>query len=219
MGDGIGALGPLRPRRNARCGLSVVALLALALLNGCGLLPDQSDAGMRTGGETSEGSVQSGHKSVPTTGNQGGEVSPTDYTDSRYHYRVIGPGPMKAQSDGTASFSGEDEKFEVAIVEGTRAADPAALAEADLAALGRSASEFQVLVRPQAITLGEQRMIKVTYASIGKSYATGKPLKMFAVRYYIPKNSEMLALLTYRDAASEFDAKEAEGFAASFRWL
>lgn len=199
----------------------LTTLFALWLLSGCGLFPERAGARAQKDGQTiGSGSTDPspGPGTASNSGNQGGEANPTGYTDARYHYRITGPGPLKAQSDGTASFAGEDERLEVAIVEGAKAADPAALAEADLSSLSRSTADFQVLFRPDAVTLGGQRVIKFTYSSSGKGH-TGKSIKLFNVRYYIPKSDTMLAVVSYRDAASEFDAKEADGFASSFRWL
>jgi hypothetical protein len=181
------------------CRAATTALVAAALVSGCGPFPGGSEA-------------------PSPRANQGGETNPTVYTDARFNYRMTGPGPLKPRADGTASFAGEDELLEVAVVGDARAADPAALAQSDLKSLSGSVSDFQVLVQPVAVSLGGQRVIKFTYSSTGSGHA-GKTIKFFNVRYYIAKNDKMLAVISYRDAATEFDAQEADGFASSFRWL
>jgi hypothetical protein len=178
---------------------ATIALVAAAVVSGCGPFPGGSEApNART--------------------NQGGETTSTVYTDARFNYKITGPGPLKPRSDGTASFAGEDELLEVAVVGDARAADPAALAQSDLKSLSGSVSDYQVLIQPVAVTLGGQRVIKLTYSSTGSSH-TGKSIKFLNVRYYIAKNDKMLAVISYRDAATEFDAQEADGFASSVRWL
>ena len=157
---------------------------------------------------------------TPTSGasNQGGETNPADYTDTRFNYSLHGPGKLKPQPDGTAVFVGEDERLEVAVVQGSTAADPLALAQSDLGSLKGSTTDFQVLVQPTSVSVGSQRGAKFTYSYTAQSHF-GKQAKFFGVRYYIPKNPAMLAVMTYRDLATEFDAGEADGFANSFKWL
>ena len=69
-----------------------------------------------------------------------------------------------------------------------------------------------------AVTLGGQRMVKWNYSSTGTGHS-GNPVNLFNVRYYIPTDEGRLAIVSYRDAASEFDAKKADEFAGSFLWL
>jgi hypothetical protein len=198
----------------------LTALAAMVLLSACEVPGFGGGRGPKeqpeTGGASSSSSPRSGTASTP--GNQGGETNPTAYTDTRYQYRISTPGPMKAQPDGTASFSGEDERLEVMVIEGAKAADPAALAEEDLNSLSRSTPGFKVLIRPSPVTFGGQRMIKWTYESTGKSF-NGKQTSFYTARYYIPKDERKLAVVSYRDSAGEFDAKEADDLAGSFRWL
>jgi hypothetical protein len=209
---------PLRDGNAIRAVLT--ALAALILVSACESPSFGGPRGAKeqpeTGGANLASSARSG--SASSSGNQGGETNPTAYTDARYHYRISTPGPMKAQPDGTAIFAGEDERLEVMVIEGAKAADPAALADEDLSSLSRSTPGFQVLIRPTPVTLGGQRMIKWTYQSTGKSF-TGKQTTFFSVRYYIPSDQRKLAIVSYKDAAGEFDVKEADEFAGSFRWL
>lgn len=182
----------------------VALCLTVVLAGGCSRSPSHGDVGEQ-GGTSGGGST-----------NQGGETNPTAYTDARYHYTITGPGPLKPQADGTAVFAGEDERLEVAVVTGSKAADPLAVAQADLNSL-KSAPDFQVLVQPIAVSLAGQRGVKFTWSYTTQSH-TGKQAKFFSVRYYIPKNDSMLAVVAYRDIATEFDANEADGFANSLRW-
>jgi hypothetical protein len=188
---------------------------ALSLLLSLLLLCTCSTGNTRSRSDTGE---EPPSPSASGAQNQGGENTPSGYTDTRYHYSITGPGPLKPQPDGTAVFVGEDERLQVAVVEGAKAADPLALAHTDLDAIKTSAPNFQVLVQPVAVSLAGQRGAKFTYAFSGKSH-TGGQIKIFAVRYYIPKNDSMLAVVSYQDAATEFSAAEADGFANSFHWL
>jgi hypothetical protein len=205
----------------------LAGVASLLLLAGCSPFPGQSGAARNSGGGTSQASQppaptsQAGAAAEPSAadpGNQGGENKPAGYTDARYHYSLTGPGPLTARPDGTASFAGEDEQLVVSVVEGSRAADPAALAQADLNSLRSSTADFRLLSAPVAVTLGGQRVVRFTYSWTGRS-STGRQTTFTGARYYISKNEAMLAVISYRDASSEFSASEADGFAASFRWL
>jgi hypothetical protein len=144
---------------------------------------------------------------------------PATYTDGQYHYRIDSPGPMSARSKGTASYIGPEERLEVVIVEGAAAADPAALADKDWSALRSSTKDFMVLAAPAGVTLGGPRIIKFMYSGTVDNPTTRKSIKVTTVRYYIAKNSALLAVVTYGDNSQEFDDKEADGFARSFSWL
>lgn len=133
--------------------------------------------------------------------------------------RYFRPWAHERRPDGTASFAGEDERLDVAVVEGAKAVDPAALAEMDLNSLSGSTTEFRVLSRPAAVALVGQRVVQFTYTSSDKSQVTGRSVTLTNVRYDIPKNDAMPAVVSYRDASSEFNSQEADGFASSFRWM
>ena len=79
-----------------------------------------------------------------------------------------------------------------------------------------STPDFRLLAAPLAVTIGGQRMIKFIYDSTA---AGAKPLKVTTVRYYVPKNEAMVAVVTYRDAATEFDSSEADSILSTFKWL
>jgi hypothetical protein len=140
------------------------------------------------------------------------------YTDDRYHYSIDSPGPLTPGSRG-ASYFGPEERLEIAVVEGSAAADPAALADKDTSALKSSIGDFKLVAPPAPVTLGEQRMIKFRYTGTVDNPTTGKSIRLTSARYYIAKNSSLLAVVTYGDKSEEFDPKEADDIARSFRWL
>jgi hypothetical protein len=201
-------------------------LSTLVFLTACGLIPGQS-ATSRQSNEPQRESAQpvpsatQEAQTQPTGGGAdlGGQNKPTGYTDARYNYRITGPGPLSARSDGTASFVGEDERLQVAVVQDEKAANPLALAQSDVSSLGATSAGFRTVSGPATVTLGGQNMVKVTFAWTGKSQAAGTQLKKTGVRYYIPKSPSTLAVVHYEDASGEFDQREADGFAGSFRWL
>lgn len=190
-------------------------LTVAAVLPGCGFSTSHNRSG--SGGDLGDVTASPSPRASGQA-TRGGENNPATYTDSRFNYRITGPGPMSRNADGAASFAGEDERLVVDVVTGSRAGDPTALAQSDLDSLRGSTPNFQVMVQPTAVSLGGQRVIKLTYSSSGQSF-TGKTIKFFNVRYYIAKNESTLAVISYRDASTEFDAQEADGFASSFRWL
>jgi len=197
-----------------RVRLLALSVSAAAVLFGCGF----STSHNRSNGSDLGDVAASQSPGTSRQAGPGGESNPATYTDSRFNYRITGPGPMSRNADGTASFAGEDERLVVTVVTDSRAADPNALAQSDLNSLRGSTPDSQVLIQPVAVTLGGQRVIKFTYSSSGQSFK-GKTVKFFNVRYYIAKNDSTLAVISYRDASTEFDAQEADGFASSFRWL
>src|SRR6202022_1336825 len=74
------------------------------------------------------------------------------YRDTAHPYPTSGPGRRTGNGAGTASFIGPVERLEVAIVDGTRASDPMALARADLSALKTTATDFRQVQPPTAVT-------------------------------------------------------------------
>src|ERR1700674_630578 len=69
-----------------------------------------------------------------------GESEPHRYTDAKYHYLIDAPGLMTANADGTASYLGASERMEIAVVTGSGASDPPALAGQDARSLSTSVS-------------------------------------------------------------------------------
>jgi hypothetical protein len=126
---------------------------------------------------------------------------------------------MSPKSKGAASYFGPEERLEVTVVEGSSAADPSALAEKDISQLKATISDFKVVAAPASVSLGERRVVKFTYSGTVDNPTTGKPIKLKSARYYIPKDGSLLAVVTYGDGTEEFDPKEADDIARSFRWL
>ena len=157
----------------------------------------------------------------PATGAEAnnGETPAVRYTDTREGYRVDSPGKMTANSDGSASVTGPLERLRIVVVHGAAAADPAAVAAADVGALRSSAQNFRLVSGPALAAVGSSRIQKVVYNwTDGTSSVTGKPNDLVGVRYYIPKNATTLAVLTYGITASQYDPQGADDVAMTFTW-
>jgi hypothetical protein len=142
------------------------------------------------------------------------------YTDSAHRYRISGPGRMTANPDGTASFIGPVERLEVAIVDGSRAADPMALATADFNALKTTATDFRQVQAPATVTVSGHRTIKFVYQwTAGTNAVTGKANQLTTARYYITKDSGRLAMVSYSSASNQYDPQGADDIANTFAWL
>jgi hypothetical protein len=149
----------------------------------------------------------------------GGEVS-LAYTDTLHRYRISGPGRMTASADGSASFIGPVERLEVAIVDGTRAADPMALANADLGTLKTTATDFRQVQAPASVTISGHRSIKFVYQwTSGTNAVTGKANVLITARYYVTKDATRLAVVSYSSAANQYDPQGADDVANTFAWL
>jgi hypothetical protein len=202
----------------------IAAASTFVLLTACGQSANQPGAAKSTdraaqSSPPASTEAQSQPAVAGSPGNQGGQTTPTGYTDTRYHYRLMGPGQINPRSDGTASFVGEDEKLEVAVVEGARAADPMALAQAEVSSLNSTMPGVHIASRPAQVSLGGHSMVKFSYTWTANTQASGKQVKMTGVRYFIPKDAGTVAVVRYGDSSSQFDTQEADGFASSFRWL
>jgi len=171
------------------------------------------------------GSSSAGTTTTPTDeantqeAGAGGEVS-LAYTDTLHRYRISGPGRMTASADGSASFIGPVERLEVAIVDGTKAADPMALANADLSTLKSTATDFRQVQAPAAVTVSGHRSIKFVYQwTAGTNAVTGKANVLITARYYITKDATRLAVVSYASAANQYDPQGADDVANTFAWL
>jgi hypothetical protein len=185
------------------------AILVLAfgsLLAACG----SSSAGTTTASSDQANTQEAG---------AGGEVS-IAYTDILHRYRISGPGRMTASADGSASFIGPVERLEVAIVDGTRAADPMALANADLGTLKTTATDFRQVQAPASVTISGHRSIKFVYQwTSGTNAVTGKANVLITARYYVTKDATRLAVVSYASAANQYDPQGADDVANTFAWL
>jgi hypothetical protein len=179
---------------------SVVLLagtVALAALVACGPLPE------RAGG----------------AGEGGGEAALVKYTDAQSHYSVMAPGRLTQQPDGSAAFVGPSERVQVSVIQGAGAADLNALAQSEINSLSTSTQGFRVTAKPGPFTVAGHRGLKFTYTwSEGASAVTGKPTALTSVRYYIPKDSATVAVLTYGTATAQFDPQGADDIANTFKW-
>jgi len=187
---------------------AIVVLASLSVLAACG----QS---VSTNGAPAE----SANTQAGADAGAGTETS-IAYTDTAHHYRISGPGRMAANPDGTASFIGPVERLEVAIVDGTRAADPMALASADLNALKTTATDFRQVQAPTVVTVSGHRTVKFVYQwTAGTNAVTGKANQLITARYYITKDSGRLAMVSYASAVNQYDPQGADDVANTFAWL
>ena len=148
-----------------------------------------------------------------------GEAPAVSYIDSRYHYRIDGPGHMSANADGTASVIGPSERLVVSVVQGASAADPVALARTDVKSMPSSTANFLLKAGPGEITLNGKKVQKFIFTyNAGTSAVTGKPLDLVGVRYYIPKDSGTVAVVTYGIVSNQYDPQGADDIALTFQW-
>ena len=148
-----------------------------------------------------------------------GESVPHRYTDARYHYLIDAPGLMTANADGTANYIGPSERMEIAVVTGSGAADPAALAGQDAKSLSGSLSGFHQLSSPSTVSLNGRSVTKFTFTwNAGTSAVTGKAVELTSVRYYVPKDSATLAVITYGIVSNQFDPQGADDIVSTFKW-
>lgn len=190
-------------------GLHFGSLLTVGILaiSACGSPTDQSAA------------AQSPAPAEAQTGP--GESVPVTYTDTRFHYRVDAPGGrMTPNADGTASYIGPSERLEIAVVQGSQAANPGAIASRDLSSVAASAPGFQKLADPATVTMNGRKVIRFVYRwNAGISQVTGKAIDLTTVRYYVPKDGGTLAVIAYGIVSNQFDPQGADDLVLTFQWL
>jgi hypothetical protein len=126
---------------------------------------------------------------------------------------------MTPNPDGSASFIGPSERLEVTVVQGASASDPGALASQDSKSLATSAQSFHLVSNPAAVTISGHRVTRFTYTwNAGTSTVTGKAIALTSVRYYVPKDSTTLAVITYGAVSNQFDPQGADDVASTFKW-
>lgn len=163
------------------------------------------------------GAVPAGERAAGGEANNG-EAQAIPYDDARSGYRIEAPGPMTANADGSASYIGAQERLEIHLLQGAAAA-PATAAAADIADLTANAPGFALVSGPTAAQVGPRTLQKLVYRwTAGTSAVTGKPIELVSVRYYLPKNSTTLAVLTYGVTASQYDPQGADDTAMTFAW-
>ena len=188
---------------------AIVVLASLSVLSACG--PSSAST---SGAPAEQTNTQAGAEAGAGT-----ETS-IAYTDTAHHYRISGPGRMTANPDGTASFIGPVERLEVAIVDGTRASDPMALARADLSTLKTTATDFRQVQAPAAVTVSGHHAVKFVYQwTAGTNAVTGKANQLITARYYITRDSTRLAVVSYSSALNQYDPQGADDIANTFAWL
>jgi hypothetical protein len=187
---------------------ATVAALAGSLA-ACGLAPASSSS------SPSPGAGEQAQAGDPGTGGENAFL----YDNNRFHYRVAAPGVMADKADGSAAFTGQVERLEIHVVSGTPAADSSGLANADLAQLRSSAGSFRLESGVQQLQLSGRQVTKFVYSWVdGTSPVTGKPVSLVTARYYIPRDSSMIAVLTYSSVSSQYDPQGADDIAMTFQW-
>jgi hypothetical protein len=148
-----------------------------------------------------------------------GESVPVLYVDARFHYRIDAPGHMTSNADGTAAYIGPSERLEIAILQGSTASDPGALAGQDMKSLSGSAAGFRQLSTPASLTLNGHPVTRFTYTwNAGTSTVTGKAIELTSVRYYLSKDATTLAVITYGIVSNQFDPQGADDIVSTFQW-
>ena len=189
---------------------------ATHLLAACGI------AGMLVVSACSSDTAGAGASATPTPAAeaQNGEAAPVRYVDSRYHYQIDGPGHMTSNADGSASFIGPSERLEISVAQGSKASDPTALANADAQSLAGSAAGFHQVSKPTSVTVGNLKAIKFVYTwNAGTSAVTGKTNVLTSVRYYIAKDPNTLAVISYGIVSTQYDPQGADDVVSTFQWL
>jgi hypothetical protein len=161
----------------------------------------------------------SAHSLAGSESTNNGEAAAVTYVDARYHYRIDAPGRMSANADGTASVIGPSERLVVSVVQGSSAGDPAGLARAEVKTMPSSTANFHLMAGPSEITLNGKKVQRFVFTyNAGTSAVTGKALDLVGVRYYIPKDSATLAVVSYGIVSNQYDPQGADDIATTFQW-
>lgn len=187
--------------------LGLAAFAAVVALSACG---GSSPTGTTAGG------TAGGTATAPEANN--GEAQLLTYVDSRFHYRIDAPGHITAAADGTAGFVGPVERIQIEVKQAS-SADLPGLARTDIQSLPTTLTGFQLKSGPTMVTLNGKPSEKFVFTySGGVNSVTNKPLTLVGVRYYIPKDSTTLAVVTYGIASDQYDPQGADDIASTFRW-
>jgi hypothetical protein len=82
-----------------------------------------------------------------------------------------------------------------------------------------STANFLLKAGPGEITLNGKKVEKFIFTyNAGTSAVTGKPLDLIGVRYYIPKDSGTVAVVTYGIVSNQYDPQGADDIALTFQW-
>ena len=206
---------------HARSSRSVRAVLAVVMLLGAGLL--LTACGPSTG-STSTGASPNAGGDAGGAGNEAGgagaEAAGVRYQNARFHYRVDAPGTMQEAADGSASTQRGVERLSISVVSGAGVSDPRAYATGDLGQVAGSSAKYHQMQALGPITISGRASLKTVYSwTDGTNPVTGKPNDLITARYYIPKDSSTLAVVTYSIAANQYDPQGADDVASTFAWL
>lgn len=140
------------------------------------------------------------------------------YVNTRFGYSINPPGPMIEATDGSAAYVTAGERLDITVVTGGPAADPMALAKANLAAL-QSSPGYKLVSAPSQVTIAGRAVVKFVYESlVGSNPVTGKPYRYTNARYYIPRDAGRLAVLAYASFSPDYDPQNADDLESSFAW-
>jgi hypothetical protein len=79
-------------------------------------------------------------------------------------------------------------------------------------------SQFRIVATLAPVTINNRTVMKVVFAAPGTNAVTGKVEDRVTARYYIPRDSSTLAVLTYSIAANQYDPQGADDQATTFVW-
>jgi hypothetical protein len=182
-------------------------LLAVAACGASTSQPSGATSGPATTSEpTSAGDV--------TTG----EAAGVRFVSQRFRYRVDAPGTMTEAADGTATASRGVEQLSIRIVTGSAAASPSSFAQSDVTALRGTTSHYTLVTPLGTTSLAGRPVTKVVFASSATNAVTGVAESLVNARYYIPRDSSMMAVVTYSIVVSQYDPQGADDVVTTFRW-
>lgn len=201
----------------------VVAGIATLVAAGCGATPGSTSTPAGNAGTVASGAsganAPAGGEAANGEANTG-EAPSVPFESPKYRYRVDAPGAMTEGADGTATAHFGAERLSIRVVTGAAAADPMAVAKADMDQ-ARSTPNFSSKSAPAATKLkASNATVKAVYsATDGTNPVTGKPNNVVVVKYWVPKDPSTLAVLTYTVTDTQYDPQGADDVANTFRWL
>jgi hypothetical protein len=158
----------------------------------------------------------------PDTGgesNNTAEQPGVHYQSSRFHYAVDAPGQVVEAADGSIRADRGVESLEIRVNAGASAADPRRFSQDDVTQVQAATSQFRLIDALVAVTINNRTVMKVVFAAPGTNAVTGRVEDRVTARYYIPRDSSTLAVLTYSVVANQYDPQGADDQATTFVWL
>jgi hypothetical protein len=198
-------------------GAAVLAALFTACSNGTPTTSGGSGANGGGGAGAVTGNTTQGEQTAGESG--GGEAPAIRFVSGRYHYQVDAPGTMTESTDGTAKASHGLESLEIVVRTDSSVSNPTGYANGDLSSL-RTKPGFSLKSGPEGINLNASRLsVKTVLTAAGPNNpVTGKPQTFVTVRYYVPRNSSTMAVLTYSIVLDQYDPQGADDVANTFAW-